>query len=236
MKHQRFREVAEAEDLPTFERLIVNFGHDLGFGIATAMMVHDRPGADVDMRVVGNMPTAYLEGVAREELAQNNPVFKRLKTMNVPIVYDQELFVQEGATDLWDYQATFGFKTGVAVALHLPSNRHFLLGFDREERLPDKDEQLTQLLASLQLLAVHAQDAAFRLFKFQELPGGAPALTRRELEVLRWAMNGKTAEVTGQILSLSENTVNFHIRNIMRKLETSSKHQAVLKAIQLGLL
>lgn len=35
---------------------------------------------------------------------------------------------------------------------------------------------------------------------------------------------------------MSEHTVVFHLRNAMSKLEVSSKHSAVLKAMELGLL
>ena len=38
------------------------------------------------------------------------------------------------------------------------------------------------------------------------------------------------------ILNISENTVNFHIKNVMRKLDTTSRTVAVIKAIRLGLI
>ena len=75
-----------------------------------------------------------------------------------------------------------------------------------------------------------------RLLGVQKPPGEAPKLTVRELEVLRWTMEGKSAWAVGEILSVSENTVNFHLRNVFKKLGSSSKHQAVLKAMSLGLL
>ena len=129
-----------------------------------------------------------------------------------------------------------GYKTGIAVALHLQDHKHFLLGVDRREALPDDLEEVTHLMASLQLLAVHAQDAAMRLFGVQKPAEEVPKLTVRELEVLRWTMEGKSAWAVGEILSVSENTINFHLRNVFRKLGSSSKHQAVLKAMSLGLL
>ena len=63
-----------------------------------------------------------------------------------------------------------------------------------------------------------------------------PRLTQRELEVLRVTRDGKSAWVAGRLLSVSENTINFHLQNINRKLSTASKHQAVLKAMALGIL
>jgi DNA-binding CsgD family transcriptional regulator len=63
-----------------------------------------------------------------------------------------------------------------------------------------------------------------------------PSITPRELEVLRWTMDGKTAWEVGVLLSVTERTVIQHLQNAMRKLECNSKHQAVLKALRLGLI
>jgi DNA-binding CsgD family transcriptional regulator len=64
----------------------------------------------------------------------------------------------------------------------------------------------------------------------------APALTPRELEALRWTMEGKTAWEVGAILGISERTAVLHVNNAMHKLGCTSKHQAVLKALRLGLI
>ena len=55
-------------------------------------------------------------------------------------------------------------------------------------------------------------------------------------EVLRWTSEGKSAWEVSVILGMSEHTVNFHLRNLMAKLDVTSKHQAVLKAMSLGLI
>jgi DNA-binding CsgD family transcriptional regulator len=63
-----------------------------------------------------------------------------------------------------------------------------------------------------------------------------PKLTPRELDCLRWTMEGKTAWEVGTILGISERTAVLHLNNGMHKLGCSNKHQAVLKALRLGLL
>ena len=151
-------------------------------------------------------------------------------------MYDHAYYRLHGAEDLWETQAAHGYRTGVAVALHLAHNQHFLLGFDRERPLPKRDEALIQMLANLQLLAVHAQDAALRLLGVQTKPSDIPHITAREKEILRWTMDGKTAWAIAQLLRISEHTVNFHLRNALRELDSTSKHQAVLKAISLDIL
>ena len=79
-------------------------------------------------------------------------------------------------------------------------------------------------------------DAAQRLLVPADIDGDAPHLTPREIDILRLTRDGKSAWVAGQILAISEHTVNFHLRNIQRKINTTSKHQAVLAAMRLGLI
>ncbi len=67
-------------------------------------------------------------------------------------------------------------------------------------------------------------------------PESSVTLTAREREVLRWTAEGKTACEIGQILSISERTVNFHVNNILEKLGATNKVQAVVKAIGAGLI
>jgi len=63
-----------------------------------------------------------------------------------------------------------------------------------------------------------------------------PKLTRRELEILRWTSEGKSAWAVGQILNTTEHNVNYHLPGVMTKLAVGSKHQAAAKARAFGLL
>ncbi len=55
-------------------------------------------------------------------------------------------------------------------------------------------------------------------------------LSPREREVLKWLKCGKTSWAISLILRISERTVNYHVNNIMRKLDVSSRIQAVSEA------
>lgn len=61
-------------------------------------------------------------------------------------------------------------------------------------------------------------------------------LTNREIEVLKWASYGKTSREISEILIISVNTVNFHVKNAMMKLQTANKTATVARASVLGLL
>lgn len=62
------------------------------------------------------------------------------------------------------------------------------------------------------------------------------SLTQRETDILVWSQQGKSRWAIGEILGISQHGVDFHLRNIYRKLGVTSRVQAVTRAIQLGLL
>jgi DNA-binding NarL/FixJ family response regulator len=61
-------------------------------------------------------------------------------------------------------------------------------------------------------------------------------LSSRELEVLKLLADGHSYKTAGVAISLSEDTIRFHIRGIYRKLHVHSKSEAVLKAFRTGIL
>ena len=56
------------------------------------------------------------------------------------------------------------------------------------------------------------------------------ALNERELQCLTWSARGKTSPEIATILGLSKRTVNFHVENACRKLNVSTRTEAVVKA------
>ncbi len=62
------------------------------------------------------------------------------------------------------------------------------------------------------------------------------SLTKREVECLEWIANGKSSWDIGQILGISPDTVNYHVKKTLRKLDVSSRTTAVVRAISLGLI
>lgn len=61
-------------------------------------------------------------------------------------------------------------------------------------------------------------------------------LTPKEYEVLTWAARGKSNNDIGDILGISDSTVNFHLRQIYKKLQVHDRVVACTKAITLGLI
>ena len=59
-------------------------------------------------------------------------------------------------------------------------------------------------------------------------------LTRREIQCLKWAADGKTDVDIGEIMKISTPTVRFHMRNAADKMGVGGRSQAVHHATTLG--
>ncbi len=226
----------EAGSRDDFLREVVRFSQNLGFNTVSAMAVVDFGVGRSEFVSIDNAPAGFAAVAHNVASMRRDPVMQHCRRHTLPIIWDQDTYTRAGLGELWEEQARFGYHTGIAMALHLPEGRHFAFGVERDRPLPSDVGELTRLVADLHLFAVHAQDAAMRLLSPVAPPVDVPALTARELEALRWTMEGKTAWEMGTILGISERTAVLHVNNAMHKLGCVNKHQAVLKALRLGLI
>jgi len=228
--------VLQARDPDEFRSEVVRFSRGLGFNFVAASAVVDHGIGRSEVTSVYNTPSEYLDAFNNTEAMRRDPVMQHCKRQSLPIIWDQATYTAKGQGELWEEMARYGYQTGIAMALHLPEGRHFMLGVERDRALPNNRDELTRLVADLQLFAVHALDAAMRVLVPTDPVADVPSLTPRELESLRWTMDGKTAWEVGSILGITERTAVLHLNNAMRKLSCVNKHQAVLKALRLGLI
>jgi LuxR family quorum sensing-dependent transcriptional regulator len=87
----------------------------------------------------------------------------------------------------------------------------------------------TREKAKLRLASLSAHSRLQAILKPRR--NGLPRLSHREREVLQWAAVGKSDWEIGEILSISEKTVNSHIENIKRKYGVTSRIHAVVKGM-----
>ncbi|MET8896192.1 MadR family response regulator transcription factor [Streptomyces albogriseolus] len=103
-----------------------------------------------------------------------------------------------------------------------------------------KDVDTTELLRSIRAVArnesafdSHAAGAMVRSMRVQP---DRPRFTGRELGVLQLLARGLSNREIGAELYISETTVKFHVRNIMRKTDAGSRAEVVYEASKLGVI
>ena len=77
-----------------------------------------------------------------------------------------------------------------------------------------------------------APEAAQVLIKAATEPAQEEGLTSRELEILRLMVHGDTNPDIAEKLFVSRSTVKFHVSNILMKLGTATRTEAVAVAVQ----
>lgn len=228
-------EIGLAADQASFERLLVRAAGELGFGLAAGVMVRGRFGSrGAVVRPFGNTPAAFVEASRTVDIAARDPVLTDLLGRPGVVTYDQGLYASRGASDLWDWQAPYGYREGMAVAMHQAARSEvFTFGVDGSA-VPHDTERRLRLEAELRLICMHAQSAAQRLYFPSTVQVEAAALDRNELEALKWAKDGVSVWVTGDKLRISNKGVEQLLDSAQRKLGAATRSAAVLRAIEGG--
>jgi len=117
-----------------------------------------------------------------------------------------------------------------------------MLGMDSDDyraKLPSNAsaEQIDAALRAVAVgLSVTVAEDAERSFEALPETEARTLLTPREIEVLNAVAGGLTNKEIARALDISQHTVKFHLESLMRKLEVSSRAEAVSKSMRLRLL
>ena len=148
-----FTEVLGSQSRDEFRDEVVGFTKRLGFETVSATVVIDHLLGEAEFITVDNTPQAYRDAFQNRENWRLDPVMQHCKRQSMPIIWSQKTYVSQGLGDKWEEQARFGYRNGIALALHMPEGRHFFLGVDRDQPVPMHAGELTRVVADLQLFA-----------------------------------------------------------------------------------
>ncbi|MFA9563507.1 MAG: LuxR C-terminal-related transcriptional regulator, partial [Acidimicrobiales bacterium] len=95
--------------------------------------------------------------------------------------------------------------------------------------------QIAAAIADTGIMSDRLAELAGRLPPSDDIADEEPEFTERELEVITLLPTGLTTREIGEELFLSRNTIKTYLRRIYRKLDASSRDEAVETARQLGL-
>lgn len=183
-----------------------------------------------DLQVVGEA------GSADEALAvveQTRPAIVLLDMKLSPASDNDGLGVCARLTKRYPGLSVLVLSSFVDDALVVSAIEHGARGF------VVKDVDTMELVRSIRQVArkgsAFDSRSAAAMVRSIHTPQARSLLTDRELSVLRLVASGLGNRGIGAQLYLSETTVKFHVSNIMRKLDASSRAEAVYKATKKGL-
>jgi len=176
-------------------------------------------------------PDEYIELYVINNFGKIDPLFKE-NVRNFSLQYFEDTFKKYGyPKDMTNVSWDFGIKEGYAYGVRslLKKEGSFFSFCDQSLKREDRTEII------LRCTIPHLHQALKRVL-FAKQRKEKPHITEREIEILQWIGQGKSNWEISVILNISESTVKFHIKNIMAKLDASSRAHSLAIAIELGLI
>jgi LuxR family transcriptional regulator, quorum-sensing system regulator LasR len=237
VKPDQLRRLAQSETPDAWSEVLYALARECGFDRVLFGMVASRHAKLENAFLRSNYPPEWRAGYDTARLAYDDPTVSHCLGSTMPIVWQPGMFCAPAEGELYEEAGGYGVRIGVTFPIHGPNGEFGIVSFASNS---------TPAAAASRALEHHLPDLALiRDYAFPSassfLGSGAPAeipprLTRRELEVLSWAMAGKSSWEISKIICCSEATINFHMANVRQKFNVNTRQQAVVKAIALGLI
>lgn len=237
LSYQHLLDVGQAPDVDALQARLAAAVEAMGFGLSGGTLIRGRlSSGKATVHALGVPPAGFLEASRSLDVGLRDPLLTAMQAEQGCFTYDQAFYVKAGAGDLWDHQAAFGYRHGLAVSLHEFSHVEiFSFGVDGPDALPAAPAARLELEANVRLLALHAHEAAKRLWT----PAPAVDLNsvgKPELEALRWAVDATVCHFTRGKVVISHPGRTEAMRSAARKLGATNRVQTVLRAIEGGLI
>lgn len=223
-------EIEAVKSRPAFAQVLVRIAEAFGFNYATLM---DAPTPESfllkTLLIESNLPADYISRFDRARFLQIPMFSAGLTASALPRPWTVSDNAGIFPAEFSELKNDFDMRVGIAFPAYTVDNQRLVFWF-AGTRSPLGQAEVNEL----NMLMLHALDA-FNLVKSTKT-NDHPPLSAREREVIRWTSQGKTSIEIGQILSLSDHTVNAYMTSAIRKLDCVNRTQLVAKAIRYKLI
>ncbi len=215
-----------------FEK-IAHASQALGFDYCAYGLRLPTPISNPKTMMLSNYPLAWQARYASQGYLATDPTVAHGRHSQSPLVWTAGLF--SATPDLWHESQSFGLRFGWAQSSLDAVGVGGMLSLARSSG-PLSSAELECQEVKMRWLVNISHLTLSRMFVSDLVKESHPDLTCREIEVLKWTADGKSSCEIADLLCISENTVNFHIKNSVVKLRTANRTAAVVRAAMLGLL
>jgi DNA-binding CsgD family transcriptional regulator len=185
-----------------------------------------------DCVLVNTRPSTWTREYLDNGFIQWDPILEYASSARTPFSWDAALANQELTRTnvrVMNHSADHGISDGFVVPIFETSGWAGLVSMAGRALAIDAVGRSRLTLAAVYL---HNRLAAVNVKE----PRQPVPLTGREREILQWIAAGKSDWQVGQILSISQKTVNYHVENAKRKYGVATRIQAIVEALRDGTL
>jgi len=185
------------------------------------------------VELVNNYTSDWKESYHQNNYLSIDPTVAYCWSNPIPLVWSEDLYAS--ARNMWEDARAHGLEYGWAQSSHSGNGMSGMLTLSRGcESLGETE--LENIGYKLSVLTHSLHTKMSDIFEHKHLSDLNANLTNREKSILRWTAEGKTAGEISLILNITERTVNFHITNINKKLNSPNKICSAVRAALLGLI
>lgn len=216
-----------------YKRAMEEIGFDrLIFSLMTEHVAIRRPAGH---GVVANYPSDWMKYYLEKKFEKADPVRQKMYSSAGVFIWkdiSKEHFLTKTQLACLNLGAESGLYDGIGIPMRGPHGAIAGIGAASSSGGVELDKRNL----SYANLISHQFYTVFLSLEAKHEEVTPVFLSDREREVLYWCGQGKTRSEISDIVYLSESTVNFHIQNILKKLDASNVTLAVLKGILRGLI
>jgi len=224
------RLISESTPQKVFD-LAVHLAQDLDMAFLGLKLRIQLAAQSPRLYLYSNYPEAWIERYQRDEFYKQDAAATRSHSSTMPVLWTDELYRE--VPEYREQACAHGLRHGWTQSLHDLQHNESQVSVCR----PSNAVAITELYdkaGKVQWLChtLHAIVSEYHLARLST----PLKMSDREIEVLKWSAAGKTAADVACILSLSQSTVNFHIRSIITKTNAANKSGAIAIAMMRGLI
>lgn len=236
---ERFADLMNFDCIESWRDRIFQLGNELGYEKSLLAIFPDRNAPiEADFAFLhSNYPSQWRSKYDDEKMGHVDPTVTHCATKSIPLIWSPDIFAARKQKEMYEEACGHGLRSGVTLPIHGAHGEMGVLCFVADAR-PDRIfvRDAIRNIPELSCLRDFIFETSLQFIKQPAVIEKQVKLTPRELECLKWCATGKSSWDMGQILNCTEAAVNFHFTNIRRKFRTSSRRQAVVKAIHMGII
>jgi len=211
--------------------------YDMGFDRALLALLNDHPTLKLEAKhgYIKNYPEDWVKHYLAQGYDAIDPIRSLAFVKTGAFTWDEIITsktLSKKQIQMFNEAEDAHLYNGIGVALR--GGGGAIAGLGIASTIKDTDTSRFTL-DKVNLMANQFYTCFWRLME-QKPIADTVTLNIRESEILKWTARGYTKTDIGERLNISFHTVDYHIRNVMKKLDAKNITSAVVIALNLGLI
>lgn len=230
-------EIQTSNDMSGIKRVLVKLREHLDFTNISYVLKCPDSFTRSSMIFVSDYPSEWVERYGKQGYVNIDPVATHCFKSQTPYHWKRSNEHPKGIVQQFFGEANeFNLHDGISIGAPHFDGKTSLISLASDKILFKDSLHQRHAIVYMNALEPYINERIRQLLMQSQEDAVNIQLTEREKTCLVWVAEGKTASDIATIISISEATVVFHLKNSIQKLNVTNRNQALAKAVLLGLI